>query len=93
MKYEFLQTLVPAPGQSPDFKDCLAAFPVLERAKTMPQEPRYHAEVTLVYLEQSRGQLLYRDSRRETALSNRTLEGMLTRWELAAANGGASCLL
>ncbi|KHK57766.1 metal-dependent phosphohydrolase [Ralstonia sp. A12] len=44
MRYEHLRALVPAPGMSPDFQACLAAFPVLELAKTTPQDPRYHAE-------------------------------------------------
>ncbi|MGM3277556.1 hypothetical protein [Ralstonia sp. 24A2] len=43
MRYEHLRALVPAPGMSPDFQACLAAFPVLELAKTTPQDPRYHA--------------------------------------------------
>ena len=44
MDYEHLRTLVPAQGAAPDFQACLAAFPVLELAKTTPQDPRYHAE-------------------------------------------------
>src|ERR1043165_5766242 len=39
-----LQALVPAPGRSPDYPACLAAFPALELAKQTPQDPRYHAE-------------------------------------------------
>lgn len=44
MHYEHLRALVPAPGMSPDFQACLAAFPALEFAKTTPQDPRYHGE-------------------------------------------------
>lgn len=38
------RALVPADGRSPDYTACLDAFPVLELAKTTPQDPRYHAE-------------------------------------------------
>lgn len=44
MTWAELQRLVPEAGQSPDFAACLAAFPVLERAKTTPQHRVYHAE-------------------------------------------------
>lgn len=44
MNWNELQALVPAPGQAPDFEACLEAFPVLEHAKTTPQDPRYHGE-------------------------------------------------
>lgn len=44
MNWNDLQALVPAPGASPDFQACLAAFPQLELAKTTPQSPVYHAE-------------------------------------------------
>ncbi len=44
MHYEQLRALVPAPGKSPDFQACLAAFPALAFAKTTPQDPRYHGE-------------------------------------------------
>ena len=36
--------LVPALGQPADFQRCLEVFPVLEHAKTTPQDPRWHAE-------------------------------------------------
>ena len=42
-----IQTLVPDPdksGTDVDFAACLDAFPQLEKAKTMPQDPIYHAE-------------------------------------------------
>ncbi len=44
MNWNQLQSLVPAPGQSADYENCLAAFPVLELAKKTPQDPVYHAE-------------------------------------------------
>ncbi len=44
MHYEQLRALVPAPGKSPDFRACLAAFPALAFAKTTPQDSRYHGE-------------------------------------------------
>jgi predicted kinase len=39
-----LQGLIPAPGRQPDYAACLGAFPVLERAKATPQDPRHHGE-------------------------------------------------
>ncbi|CUJ58610.1 AAA family ATPase [Achromobacter kerstersii] len=44
MQFDTLRALAPAPGQSPDYAACLAAFPALEQAKTTPQDPRYHGE-------------------------------------------------
>jgi predicted kinase len=44
MDWTQLQALVPAPGQSPDYEACLAAFPALQLAKQTPQDPRYHGE-------------------------------------------------
>ena len=44
MQYAQLQALTPAPGHTPDYDACLAAFPALELAKTTPQDPRYHGE-------------------------------------------------
>lgn len=44
MQFDTLRALAPAPGQSPDYAACLAAFPALELAKTTPQDPRYHGE-------------------------------------------------
>lgn len=44
MNHKQLQGLVPAPGAQPDYAACLAAFPVLERAKSTPQDPRHHGE-------------------------------------------------
>jgi predicted kinase len=42
----------------------------------------YGAEVELVYLELPRHELLSRNSRRDTSLTNKALEGMLHKWEL-----------
>ncbi|OZI42069.1 metal-dependent phosphohydrolase [Bordetella genomosp. 5] len=42
----------------------------------------YGAEVEIVYLEQPRAELLRRNNRRDTTLSNKALLGMLHRWEL-----------
>jgi predicted kinase len=44
MNWMNIKGLVPAPGHSPDYQACLEAFPVLERAKQTPQDPRYHGE-------------------------------------------------
>lgn len=44
MNMKTLAALVPLPGAQADYQACLLAFPVLERAKTTPQEPRYHGE-------------------------------------------------
>ncbi len=44
MNWQDIRGLVPAPGQSVDFKACLAAFPELELAKVTPQSPTYHQE-------------------------------------------------
>jgi predicted kinase len=44
MQFDTLRALAPAPGKSPDYAACLAAFPALELAKTTPQDPRYHGE-------------------------------------------------
>ncbi|MFX1678536.1 AAA family ATPase [Mitsuaria sp. CC2] len=44
MHWKDIQALVPEGGRSADFAACLAAFPVLELAKTTPQDLRYHAE-------------------------------------------------
>jgi predicted kinase len=52
------------------------------RAKTLNLLFAYNAEVEVVYLERPRAELLRRNSRRDTSLSNKALEGMLVRWEL-----------
>ena len=42
----------------------------------------YHAKVRMVYLERPRAELLHRNHRRDTSLSNKALEGMLFKWEV-----------
>ncbi|QVQ26928.1 AAA family ATPase [Achromobacter deleyi] len=54
----------------------------LMRKKTLDLLYAYHAEVELVYLEKPRAELLRRNSGRDTSLSNKTLTGMLHRWDL-----------
>ena len=54
----------------------------LMRKKTLDLLYSYQAQVELVYLEQPRAELLRRNSRRDTSLSNKTLTGMLHRWDL-----------
>lgn len=55
----------------------------LSRQKTLDLLYAYGAEVELVYLEQSRLELLRRNDRRDTSLSNKALLEMLHKWELA----------
>ena len=52
------------------------------RSKSLDLLFAYGAEVELVYLEHSRGELLHRNTRRDTSLSNKALLGMLHKWEL-----------
>ncbi|WP_313624266.1 AAA family ATPase [Achromobacter sp.] len=54
----------------------------LMRKKTLDLLYAYQADVELVYLEKPRAELLRRNSRRDTSLSNKTLTGMLHRWDL-----------
>ncbi|MFY4258274.1 AAA family ATPase [Achromobacter xylosoxidans] len=54
----------------------------LMRKKTLDLLYAYHAEVELVYLEQPRAELLRRNARRDSSLPNKTLLGMLHRWDL-----------
>jgi predicted kinase len=54
----------------------------LMRKKCLDLLFSYNAEVRLVYLEKPRGELLRRNSKRDTTLSNKTLEGMLHRWDI-----------
>lgn len=54
----------------------------LMRKKTLDLLYSYHAQVELVYLEQPRTELLRRNTRRDTSLSNKTLTSMLHRWDL-----------
>ncbi|WP_235207133.1 AAA family ATPase [Pectobacterium brasiliense] len=42
----------------------------------------YGAEVEIVYLERLRQELLRRNGKQDSTLSNKTLQGMLTKWEL-----------
>lgn len=54
----------------------------LMRKKTLDLLYAYQADVELVYLEKPRAELLRRNSARDTSLSNKTLTGMLHRWDL-----------
>lgn len=54
----------------------------LMRKKTLDLLYAYQADVQLVYLEKPRAELLRRNARRDTSLSNKTLTGMLHRWDL-----------
>lgn len=52
------------------------------RDKTLDLLFAYHAEVELVCLERPRAELLRRNTRRDTSLTNKALEAMLVKWEL-----------
>lgn len=52
------------------------------RDKTLDLLYAYNAEVELVYLERPRAELLRRNSRRDTSLTNKALEAMVLKWEL-----------
>lgn len=52
------------------------------RDKTLDLLFAYHAEVSLVYIEKPRAELLRRNTKRDTSLTNKALEGMLHKWEL-----------
>jgi predicted kinase len=52
------------------------------RAKTLDLLYRYNAEVEIVYLEQSRLELLRRNTKRDSSLTNKALLGMLWKWEI-----------
>lgn len=52
------------------------------RTKTLDQLFAYNAEVELVYLEKPRAELLRRNTKRDTSLTNKTLQAMLFKWEL-----------
>ncbi|MDO8414740.1 MAG: AAA family ATPase [Agitococcus sp.] len=52
------------------------------RDKTLDLLFAYSAEVELVYLERPRAELLRRNTRRDTSLTNKALEAMLHKWEL-----------
>lgn len=42
----------------------------------------YGAEVEIVYLERPREELLRRNTRRDTSLTNKALQAMVYKWEL-----------
>ena len=52
------------------------------RDKTLDLLFAYGAEVELVYLERPRQELLRRNSKRDTSLSNKALEALVSKWEL-----------
>lgn len=52
------------------------------RQKTLGLLAQYGAEVELVYLEQPRAELLRRNAKRDTSLSNKSLLAMTLKWEL-----------
>src|SRR5262249_49093386 len=52
------------------------------RDKTLDLLYAYNAEVELVYLERPRAELLRRNAKRDTSLSNKALEAMVRKWEL-----------
>lgn len=52
------------------------------RDKTLDLLFAYGAEVEIVYLERPRAELLRRNDRRDSSLSNKALQGMLRKWEL-----------
>lgn len=52
------------------------------RERTLNLLFAYHAEVEIVYLERPRAELLRRNTKRDTSLSNKTLQEMLHRWEV-----------
>ena len=52
------------------------------RDKTLDLLYAYHAEVELVYLERPRAELLRRNDRRDTSLTNKALQAMLVKWDL-----------
>lgn len=52
------------------------------REKTLSLLFAYNAEVELVYLEQPYKELIRRNSKRDSSLSNKALEEMTLRWEL-----------
>lgn len=52
------------------------------RQKTLDLLFAYHAQVEIVYLEQPRAELLRRNTKRDTSLSNKALASMLHRWSV-----------
>lgn len=54
------------------------------RDKTLDLVFAYGAEVALVYLEQPRSELLRRNTRRDSSLSNKALQQLVHKWEVPA---------
>jgi predicted kinase len=52
------------------------------RDKSLDLLYAYGAEVELLYLERPRAELLFRNARRDTSLTNRALAGMVPKWAL-----------
>ncbi len=52
------------------------------RQKTLDLLFAYHAQVEIAYLEQPRAELLRRNTKRDTSLSNKALVSMLHRWSV-----------
>jgi predicted kinase len=52
------------------------------RDRTLDLLFAYGAEVELVYLEKPRAELLHRNSRRGSTLTNKALQAMTFKWEL-----------
>ncbi|MDB0572939.1 AAA family ATPase [Ralstonia solanacearum] len=52
------------------------------RQKTLDLLFAYHAQVEIAYLEQPRAELLRRNTKRDTSLSNKALASMLHRWSV-----------
>lgn len=51
------------------------------RSRTLDLLYAYHAEVEVVYLERPRAELLARNSKRDSSLTNKTLQAMVLKWE------------
>ena len=52
------------------------------RDKTLDLLYAYNAEIELVYMERPRAELLRRNNKRDTSLTNKALQAMLTKWDL-----------
>ncbi|HDR9103410.1 TPA: AAA family ATPase [Burkholderia vietnamiensis] len=52
------------------------------REKALDLLYAYHAEVQVVYLERPRRELFARNTKRDTSLTNKRIEGMLLKWEI-----------
>jgi len=51
------------------------------RSRTLDLLYAYHAEVEVVYLERPRAELLARNSKRDSSLTNKSLQAMVLKWE------------